>query len=214
MRDLNWRDFGGEPASLGRSDRLLIRANTVFVLVLTGKPMVVRALLSLKAHVLLLVCVRKTIFQDTIHERLVSKLGACPQHREVVGRVRHALCAAGDNDIGIPGDDCLRADDERLDRGGADLVDGGGYSRLGESCANCALASGVLSEAVVCIRRSIMVAVGSLTWLRGHCLRRLPQHPRASIRRAQQQLGGHISVKCPTRDHARLRIPLIAWEPS
>jgi hypothetical protein len=42
-----------------------------------------------------------------------------------VGSVGHALCSAGDNDVGIAGDDGLGADDEGLDRGGADLVHGG-----------------------------------------------------------------------------------------
>jgi hypothetical protein len=87
--------------------------------------MVIGALLSLQTHVLLLVCVCQTILQHTVDERLVTELGTSPHVGEVVRSVRHALGTGGDDDVGIAGNDGLRADDQRLDRGGAHLVDGG-----------------------------------------------------------------------------------------
>jgi hypothetical protein len=67
-----------------------------------------------------------------------------------VRSVRHALGTGSNNDIGIAGDDGLRTDDDRLDRGGAHLVDGGGNGRLGKTSADGALAGRVLAEAWVC----------------------------------------------------------------
>lgn len=192
LRNLNGCDLGGEPASLCRSDRLLVRANAVFVLVFTVEAMVVSTLLALETHMLLLVCVGKTVLEHTIYERLVSEFGASPHVGEVVGSVRHALGAGGDDDVGIAGDDGLRANDQGLDRGGADLVDGGGDGGLGEASANCALAGRVLAEAVL-LSVTARIWWTCLTSRRGHCLQKLPGHPPASSRRAQQQLRSCVS---------------------
>jgi hypothetical protein len=112
---LNWRNLGGEPASLGRGDSLLVRANAVFVLVLAGEAVVIGALLALQAHVLLLVCVCETVLEHTVDERLVSELGSGPHSGKVVGSVRHALSSSSDHNVGIASDDGLRANDQRLD---------------------------------------------------------------------------------------------------
>jgi hypothetical protein len=154
LGDLNGGDLGGELATLCRGNGLLVRADAVFVLVLAGEAVVVGALLTLQAHVLLLVCVRQAVLQHTIDKRLVSELGASPHDGEVVRGVRHALGAAGDHDIRVAGHDGLRTNDEGLDRRGADLVDGGGYSGLGETSTNCALAGGVLTKAVASVSAS------------------------------------------------------------
>lgn len=66
------------------------------------------------------------------------------------GGVGHALGTGSDNDISVASDDGLRTDDDRLDRGGANLVDGGGNGRLGETSTNGALAGRVLAEATTC----------------------------------------------------------------
>ena len=112
LRNLNRGDLRCEPASLSGSDGLLVRADAVLVLVLASEAVVVGALLTLQTHVLLLVCVGKTILQDTVDQRLVTELGAVPHGGEVVGGVRHALGTGGDNDFGIASDDGLRTDDD------------------------------------------------------------------------------------------------------
>lgn len=144
-----------EPASLLGGIGLLVRADAVLVLVLTREAVVASALLSLEPHVLLLVCVCQAVLEHTINQRLVSELCAIAHVREVVGRVGHALGAGGDDDLGIAGDDCLGADNERLDRRGAHLVDGGGYGRFWEASANGTLAGGVLAKA----GRSVLAGV-------------------------------------------------------
>lgn len=97
---------------------------------------------------LLLVYVREAILEQTVNKGLVSKLGTCPQIGEVVGSVGHALSTRGDDDVGIASDDGLGTNDESLDRGCADLVDGCGDGGFGETSTNCALAGRVLAEAV------------------------------------------------------------------
>jgi hypothetical protein len=151
LGDLDGCDFGGEPASLCGSDCLLVRADAVFILVLAAEAMVVGALLTLETHVLLLVGIRQTILEYTIDKRLISELGASPQDREVVRSIRHALRASGDNNIRISSHDGLCANNERLDGGRADLVDGGSNSRFGKTSTDCALAGRVLAKAVALI---------------------------------------------------------------
>lgn len=112
LRNLDRGNLRGEPAGVSGSDGLLVRADAIFVLVLAGEAVVIGALLTLQTHVLLLVCVGKTVLQDTINQCLVTKLGASPQDGEVVGGVRHALGTGSDNDVGIASDDCLRTDND------------------------------------------------------------------------------------------------------
>ncbi len=148
LRNLDGGDFSGEQAGLGGGNGLLVGANAVLVLVLAREAMVVGAFLSLQAHVLLLVCIGKTVLENTVDQRLITELGASPHVGEVVGNVGHALGTGSDNNVGITGDDGLRTNDERLDRRGAHLVDGGGNSRLREASTDGALAGGVLTKAV------------------------------------------------------------------
>ena len=111
--------------------------------------MILGALLTLQTHVLLLVCVCQTILQDTVNKRLISKLRTSPHVGKVVGSVGHALGTGGHDDVRIASHDGLGTDNQCLDRGGADLVDGGCNSRLGETGANGTLAGGVLAKAVI-----------------------------------------------------------------
>lgn len=147
LGNLDGSNLRGKPASLSCCDSLLVRADAVLVLVLTSEAMVVSALLALKTHVLLLVGIGKTILKDTVDQRLVTELGTSPHVGEIMGDVRHALGTGSDNDVGIASDDGLGTNDQRLDRGGAHLVDGGGNGRLGETSTNGALAGRVLAEA-------------------------------------------------------------------
>jgi len=154
LSNLNRRDLRGKPASLRGSNRLLVRADAVFVLVLAVEAMVVCTLLALKTHVLLLVRVGQTVLEDTVDKRLVTELGASPHDREVVRSVGHALRSSSDDNVRIAGYDGLRTDDERFDRGGADLVDGGCDGGFGETSADGTLAGRVLTEATICIREA------------------------------------------------------------
>jgi hypothetical protein len=174
--DLNGSDLFLEPAGLVCSVGLLVGADAVLVLVLTGEAVVVCALLSLQTHVLLLVCVGQTILQHTVDEGLVSELGAGPQVGEVVGGVGHALGSRCDDDVGIAGYDGLGADNEGLNGRGAHLVDGGCDSRLGESSANSTLAGGVLAEAEGLSVESWKFEAAIHTLRRGRCRQRLPRH--------------------------------------
>lgn len=145
--NLDGGDLLLEQASVVRGNGLLVGADAVVILLLTGEAVVIGALLALQTHVLLLVCVGQTILQQTVDQRLVSKLGACPQVGEVVGSVGHALGSACHDNVGIAGYDGLRADNEGLDGRGAHLVDGGCDGRLGEASAKGTLTGGILAEA-------------------------------------------------------------------
>lgn len=112
LGDLNRRDLLLEPACLLGSNGLLVRADTVFVLLLTREAVVVGTLLSLQSHVLLLVCVGQTVLEKTINQRLVSELCAVTHVGEVVGRVGHALGSGSNDNLGIASHDCLGTDND------------------------------------------------------------------------------------------------------
>lgn len=135
-----------EPAGLFSGNGLFVGPNAVLVLVLATEAVVVCTLLALQAHVLLLVCVGEAVLEHAVDQRLVAKLCTVPHVGQVVGRVGHALGAGGHDDVGIPSDDGLRADNKGFDGRGADLVDGCGDGRLGQASANGTLAGGVLAE--------------------------------------------------------------------
>ena len=145
-RDLDRGNLVLEPAGVVGGVGLLVGANAVLVLVLAGEAVVVGTLLALQAHVLLLVGIGEAVLEHTIDQRLVAELGAVAHGGEVVRGVGHALGAGGDDDVGIARDDGLGADNQGLDRRGADLVDGGCDRRLGQASANGTLAGGVLAE--------------------------------------------------------------------
>ena len=212
LRNLNGGDLRGEPASLCGSDGLLVGADAVLVLVLAREAVVVGALLTLQTHVLLLVCVGKTVLQDTINQRLVTKLGASPHVGKVVRSVRHALSTGSNNNVGIASDDGLRTDDNRLDRGGAHLVDGGGNGRLGKTSTDGALAGGVLTKAWICQYEATKMLSSFLL-----CGEDIANEDLLNILRLQ---AGAVDGSCAhvrqfvAEETIGFNIPLIAWEPS
>jgi hypothetical protein len=109
--------------------------------------MVFSALLALESHVLLLVRIGQTVLEHAIDERLVAKLGARPEVGEVVRGVGHGFGTASDDNVCIAGYDCLGAEDQGFDGGGADFVHSGCDGGLGEASTEGDLAGRVLSEA-------------------------------------------------------------------
>lgn len=174
--------------------------------------MVVRALLALETHVLLLICVGQTILEDTINERLVSKLGTCPHIWEVVGSVRHALGTGCDNDVRIASDDGLRANNQGLDRRGANLVDRGSDGGLGQTSANGTLAGRVLAEAVL----MISIYLGQQSGVSDFADSTFPTKTSSmssGLRPARSTEATWQISSANTKDQ-RSFVPLIAWAPS
>lgn len=64
-----------------------------------------------------------------------------------MGGVGHGLGAAGNDDVGVAGDDRLGTENDGLQSGGADLVDGCAGDGFGEATADGALAGWGLAEA-------------------------------------------------------------------
>ena len=124
----NRRNLLLEPSGVLCSDCLLIRADTIIVLILTAKTMIIGALFALQSHMFLLVGISETVLQHAIYEWLVSKLCPRPHIGKVVRRIGHALRASCNNNVCVASDDGLGSHNEGLDRGGTDLVDGRGNS--------------------------------------------------------------------------------------
>lgn len=109
--------------------------------------MVIGTLLTLKTHVLLLVCVGQTVLKHTVDERLVTELGTGTHVGEIMGSVGHGLSTTGNDNVGGSSQDGLGGNNDGLDTRGAHLVDGGADDGFLETSAECALTGRVLAEA-------------------------------------------------------------------
>ena len=153
--DLDRSNLFAEPTALLSVLSLLVAANAVVVLLLSREAVVGSAFLSCETHVLALVGIGKTVLQDRVDQRLVTKLCASAHVREVVRGVGHGLGATSNNDIGSTSHDSLSAENNGLGGGSADLVDSGADDGLGKTSAEGALARGVLTKATSCQRSAI-----------------------------------------------------------
>lgn len=216
--DLDGGNLLAEPAALLGVLCLLVAANAVLVLVLPGEAVVIGTLLALQTHVLLLVGIGQTVLEDTIDQRLVTKLGSIAHVGKVVRGVGHGLGTTSNDNVGGAGEDGLSGKDDGLDAGGADLVDGGADDGLLETSSKGALTSRVLAEAaqgqrygarrVQEIWRAAYLAERTLpkttsstcSGLRPD-LSTAAKERRGQIRRSDERLGGS-------------GIHLMAWEPS
>lgn len=143
--DLNGNNLG-EQTSLSGGLGLFVRVDSVLVLSLTGELVVLSAKLTGKTHVLLLVRVGEAVLQDTVDEGLVAVLGAGSKDREVVGSVGHGFGTASNDDVRSAEHDVLGAENNGLERRGADLVHGGADGRLRKAGTDGALSSRSLTK--------------------------------------------------------------------
>lgn len=113
--DLDRGDLFCEKTCLLGSLGLLVASDAVCVLVFPIEAVVIGALLALKAHVLLLVCIGQAILENSVDERLVTELGTGAQVGEIVGSVGHGLSTTCDDNVGGTGENGLGGDNDCLD---------------------------------------------------------------------------------------------------
>ena len=129
---------------------LLVRADSIVILLLASEAVLRSALLSLHAHEFLVSKrVGQTVLHNAVDELLVAVLGAGTQVGEVMGGIRHGFSAACDDDVRGSGHDGLRSENHGLERGSAHLVDGGADSGVGEAGTESTLSGWVLADTVV-----------------------------------------------------------------
>lgn len=147
--DLDGGNLVVENTGLLSSLGLLVGTDGVVVLLFTVELVVLGTLLGGQTHKLLLsVGILQTVLLNSVNQALVSVLGASAEVGQVVGGVRHGLSATSNNDIGVSGHDGLGTENDGLQAGGADLVDGGADGGIREASADSALAGRVLSNAI------------------------------------------------------------------
>lgn len=105
----------GKSLLLLRFKGLLVRSDTVAILVLARERVLAGTEFGLETHVLELVGVGQAILDDAVDDRLVTELGPVPDVGQVVGSVRHRLGTTGDDDGGVAGHDRLGAQDDGLE---------------------------------------------------------------------------------------------------
>jgi hypothetical protein len=82
-----------------------------------------------------LVGILKAVEQHVIDDPIMAGAISAACFREQIGRIRHALHAAGHHDLGRTGTDDVMGQHRGFHPGAADLVDGGGAGRVGQSRA-------------------------------------------------------------------------------
>lgn len=145
--DLNGGNLIVESTGLLGGLGLLVGTDSVLILLLTVEAVVLSALLGSKAHELLLaIGILKTVLHDSVDHGLVAVLGTVTEAGQVVGSVGHGFGTTSDDDIGVAGHDGLGTEDNGLQAGGADLVNGGADGGVRETGIDGALTGGVLTN--------------------------------------------------------------------
>ena len=147
--DVDGRNLG-EDTRFGGGLRPLVGLDSIRVLRLAGKVMLLAAELSLKTHELLLaVGVPEAILLHTVDQSRVAILDTSPKVRKIVWCVGHALGTARNDNGCIAGDNGLGTKDYSLQARRADLVDCGADNVIREAGPESTLPGRGLTEAVL-----------------------------------------------------------------
>ncbi len=112
------------------------------------KAIALRAIFSEGAHeTAFVVGVFKAVEKHVVENAAVAHAIAGARAIEEIGRVAHALHAAGDDDFGAAGEEQIVREHDGLHAGAAHFVDGDCAGGGGQACAESGLARGRLAEA-------------------------------------------------------------------
>ena len=141
---ISWSNAPDWIAALAR----LSEVDRIIVHVPAGELIFVGGALGEAAHrAAFLIGVLEPVEEHVVVGGVVADARAAAMLLEQVGRVGHALHAAGDDQVGIAGGERLGAHDHRLHARSAHLVDGGRLDRCGQAGLDRGLARGGLAEA-------------------------------------------------------------------
>ena len=143
-RDLDRHDFPREAAAVARGDRPLVRAQGPRVLFLAGHALLGRDVRAVHTHQDALFGVDQAIDKDEIFQGAVTGLVAATGTAQDVGRLRHAVDAAREDDLVIAKADGLVSKLDRAQAGATDPVDGIGGDGAVESGPEPDLAGRIL----------------------------------------------------------------------
>ncbi len=123
-----------------------VRLDGVLVLLLAGNVVLLDGVLAAVAHVELLVDIGEAVFDQTVLHLGVAKGGESAGAVDVVRNAGHVLHATGNLGLGKAHLDVLGGEDDSLEAGGADLVDGDGFGGLGQTSKDGGLTGGGLAD--------------------------------------------------------------------
>ena len=127
------RDLGLERAAFDRLAGARQRLHRIGVLIGAGELIGLRGGLAEIAHRAAgLVGVFEAIHHHVVDDPVMAGAVAAARLRQQIGRIAHALHAAGQHDLGRAGVDDVMGQHGGLHAGAADLVDGGGAGGVGQ----------------------------------------------------------------------------------
>src|SRR5690606_22526616 len=126
--DLNGMNLICKPASCNGVLRLLVGFDGILILCRTVNGVLLAALLGRNSHCLARVGVTKTVPSNAVNEGDVAVFCAAANVGGVVGGVGHGLGTTSNDNVGSPGSNRLRTENDGLEGGSANLVDSGGDS--------------------------------------------------------------------------------------
>ena len=136
LRDGDRRDLGLERAALHRLAGARQRLDRVGVLIVAGELIGLRGGLAEIAHRAAgLIGVLQPVQHHVIEDAVMADAIAAARLGQQIGRVGHALHAAGHHDLGRAGVDDVVRQHGGLHAGAADLVDGGGAGGIRQAGA-------------------------------------------------------------------------------
>ena len=149
LLDLHGEDLVVEPAGLHGLDGPQLGLEGPLVLILAGEPELVGRLGAVDRHVPVVEGIPQAVVDHEVHHAAVREAHpVAPAHvGKRVGAVRHALLAAGDDDLRTARHDHLPGQVDRLDARGADLVDRDGGDGFRKPRQQRRLAAGHLPAA-------------------------------------------------------------------
>ena len=139
-------DLRLEAALFHGRERFPVRVHSELVLLLARDAVLLRNVLAGDPHVIVVVNVPQAVVHHGIDDGGVAQPVSFARLRKKVGRVRHRLHAARDDDGTVLGLNCLRRESDGFQSGAADLVDCHGTCLRGQSAEDGSLSSGVLTQ--------------------------------------------------------------------
>src|SRR5690606_10915398 len=145
--DVDGNDLVVEPAFLLRLERAPIRSDRELILRFAADLEALRAKLGRVAHVEVVVRIPQAVVDHAVDETPMAEPISRTRALEEVGRVRHALHAARDDDVRVAQANRLRCEHYRLEARSAHLVDRRAWHASRDSSAERRLPRGRLPYA-------------------------------------------------------------------